>query len=242
MRTEHCRDWRVSLGAYVLGQLDAEEKAGLEAHLEGCPQCQAELETLGGVAKLLPNADPVRFESAPEPSAELGRKIFASVNAERKAEKKRRRRRRQFGFGFGGVAVAAVAAAMLALVILPTGSDSGNGGASPEQHVQFLSLPPGVEIGAMLEPHAFGTAIHVYVSGVRSGTLCQVFLKGEDGSRYPAGSFRYRWGEDSEAVLSSGLDLSSTAEIGVVAGRTTFMAPVNPTATAFIEPQQEDAT
>jgi anti-sigma factor RsiW len=238
MRTEHCRDWRISLGAYVLGHLDAEEKAGLEAHLEGCADCQAELETLGGVAKLLPNADPVRFESAPEPSAELGRRIFEKVNAERKAEKKRRRRRRQFGFGFGGVAVAAAAAA-LALVILPGGS---GGGTSPEQSVEFTSLPPGVEIGAKLEPHAFGTAIHVYVSGVRSGTLCKVFLKGEDGTKYPAGSFRYRWGEDSEAVLSSGLDLSSTAQIGVVAGKTTFTAPVNPTATALIGHQQEDAT
>ena len=241
MRTEHCRDWRVSLGAYVLGHLDAEEKAGLEAHLEGCAECQAELETLGGVAKLLPNADPVRFESAPEPSAELGRRIFAKVNAERKAEKKRRRRRRQFGFGFGGIAIAAATAAVLALVILPGGT-SGNAGTTPAQSVQFSALPPGVEIGAKLEPHAFGTAIHVYVSGVRSGTLCQVFLKGEDGTRYPAGSFRYRWGEDSEAVLSSGLDLSSTAQIGVIAGKTTFTAPVNPTATAFIEPQQEDAT
>jgi hypothetical protein len=236
MRTEHCRDWRVSLGAYALGHLDAEEKAGLEAHLEGCAECQAELETLGSVAKLLPNADPVRFESAPEPSAELGRRIFQKVTAERKAEKKRRRRRRQFGFG--GVAVATAAAA-LALVIIPGGN---SGGPSPEQHVQFSSLPPGVEIGAKLEPHAFGTAIHVYVSGVRSGTLCQVFLKGEDGTRYPAGSFRYRWGEDSEAVLSSGLDLSSTAQIGVIAGKTTFTAPVNPAATAVIEPQQEDAT
>jgi hypothetical protein len=238
MRTEHCRDWRVSLGAYVLGHLNEEEKAGLEAHLEGCPQCQAELETLGGVAKLLPNADPVRFESAPEPSADLGRRIFANVEAERKTEKKRRRRRRRVGFGFGGVAIAATAAALLALFVLP----GGNGGATPDQRVQFASLPPGVEIGAMLEPHAFGTEIHVYVSGIRSGTLCQVFLKGADGTRYPAGSFRYRWGEDSEAVLSSGLDLSRTAEIGVAAGNQTFTAPVNPTATAFIEPQQEDAT
>ena len=239
MTTEHCRDWRISLGAYALGHLDESEKAGLRAHLEGCPKCQAELETLSGVAKLLPHADPVRFESAPEPSAELGRKIFASVEAERRAERKRRRRRRRLSFGFGGVAVA-TAVALLLLVILPAGVD--HGGGEPRQRVEFASLPPGVEIGAMLEPHAFGTEIHVYVTGVRSGTLCQVFLKGEDGTQYPAGSFRYRWGEDSNAVLSSGLDLARTAEIGVKAGDTTFIAPVNPTATAFIEPQQEDAT
>lgn len=238
MTTEHCRDWRISLGAYALGHLDDAEKAGLEAHLEACPKCTAELDALGGVAKLLPHADPIRFESAPEPSAELGRQIFARVDAERKAEKKRRRRRRRLGFGFGGIAVAAAAAALLALAIIP----GSGGGENPEQKIQFSSLPPGVEIGAMLEPHAFGTEIHVYVSGVRSGTLCQVFLKSDDGSTYPAGSFRYRWGQDSEAVLSSGLDLSSTATIGIRAGKATFTAPVNPTATAFIETRQEDAT
>ena len=37
MKTEGCRDWRHLLGAYALGDLSAEERAGLEAHLEGCP-------------------------------------------------------------------------------------------------------------------------------------------------------------------------------------------------------------
>jgi hypothetical protein len=47
-----------------------------------------------------------------------------------------------------------------------------------------------------------------------------------DGRRYPAGSFRYRWGDDSDAVLSSALDLSRTQAIGVRAGGRTFVAPV----------------
>ena len=79
----------------------------------------------------------------------------------------------------------------------------------------------------------------MYVDGIRSGTLCKVFLRGEDGRRYPAGSFRYRWGADSEAVLSSALDLSRTAAIGVRAGDRTFVAPVTPAATASSAPAQE---
>ena len=66
----------------------------------------------------------------------------------------------------------------------------------------------------------------MYVRGVRSGTLCRVFLRGADGRTYPAGSFRYRWGDDSDAVLSSALDLSRTRAIGVHAGGRTFVAPV----------------
>jgi Putative zinc-finger len=238
MRTKPCRDWRVSLGAYALGHLDGEERAGLEAHLEGCPECRAELASLGSVASLLPHADPVHFDNPPEPSPELGRRIFAGIEAHTKREHRRRLRHR-WSFGFGATGLAAATAAVLALVVFAGGAGPAR---APQQQVAFADLPPGVDIGAMLEPHAFGTEIHVYVSGVRSGTLCKVFLRGDDGVRYSAGSFRYRWGDDSEAVLSSGLDLSRTAAIGVRAGSKTFIAPVDSTAIALNNPQQEETT
>lgn len=226
MKTEQCREWRESLGAYALGQLAPTERAGLEAHLEGCAECRAEVQALSGVAALLPHADPERLGPSPQPSSDLGRRILAGFDTDRR-EAKRRGRRRRFGLALGG-GLAAAAAVVLALVILPGGGDAG-----PRQHVEFSSLPQGIEIKAMLEPHAFGTEIHMYVSGVRSGTLCRVFLRGDDGKRYPAGSFRYRWGDDSDAVLSSALDISRTEAIGVHAGNRTFIAPVGgPTAVA----------
>jgi hypothetical protein len=238
MRTKPCRDWRTSLGAYALGHLDEEERAGLHAHLEGCPECRAELASLSGVAALLPHADPVRFDKTPEPSAELARRIFAGIEADTKRERRRALRHR-WSFGLGVAGLAAAAAVVLALAILPGASTEE---PAPQQQVAFADLPPGVEIGATLEPHAFGTEIHVYVSGVRSGTLCQVFLRGDDGVRYSAGSFRYRWGDDSKAVLSSALDLSRTAAIGVRAGDKTFVAPVDSTATVLDNPRMEEAT
>ena len=61
----------ISLGAYALGDLAGEERAGLEAHLEGCPECRAEAESLGAVAQLLPLADPDRF-SQPGTAAVAG--------------------------------------------------------------------------------------------------------------------------------------------------------------------------
>src|SRR5690242_9467989 len=59
-----CRDWRELLGVYALGQLKGDERTGLEAHLEGCAQCRAELALLKPVAEMLPHADPAHFESA----------------------------------------------------------------------------------------------------------------------------------------------------------------------------------
>jgi hypothetical protein len=235
MKTDGCRHWRESLGAHALGQLGDEERAALEAHLEGCPGCRAEAESLLGVTRLLPLADPARIESpAPRPPAALGERIAASIGGERRVSRRRRTRLR-LGFGFAGAAAAAAVA--WAIVILP-----GGGEASPEQHVEFASLPAGMRISATLEPHAYGTEIRMYVHGVRSGTLCTVFLRGPHGETVPAGTFRYRYGDDSDAQLSSALDLSRTEAIGVRAGDRTFIAPVDLDGTAAIDHDHEGDT
>jgi Putative zinc-finger len=214
MTAERCREWRESLGAYALGQLPDDERAGLEAHLEGCPECRAELESLTSVARLLPLADPERLGAASSLPRGLVDRVMASIAKERRSS---RRRHLRLGLGLSG-ATAAVAAAALALFILPGGGDE-----APAQHVTFASLPPKMKIDARLEPREFGTEIHVYVKGVRSGELCRVFLRAEDGSRMPAGSFRYTWGDDTLATLSSGLDLARTDAIGIRVGKRTFI-------------------
>jgi hypothetical protein len=235
MKAESCRDWRPLLGAYALGDLGGEELAALEAHLEGCHQCRAEAESLGTVARLLPLADPDRFsQPPPRPAADLGQRIAGVIGSEERVV--RRRRRWRFGFALGGAAAAA--AAVLALFVLP-----GGGGGTPEQHVEFGSLPGGVKIYATLEPHAFGTEIQMYVKGVRSGTPCHVYLRGARGERVSAGTFIYRWGDDSTATLSAALDLSQTRAIGVRAGNRTFVAPVEGGgATATSNSNEEDVT
>lgn len=220
MKTERCREWRESLGTLALGQLPDDERAALEAHVEGCPECRVELESLAGVAQLLPLANPEHFGTAPAPPPALADRIAARIRSERRTQ---RRRRRRMGLALSG-ATAAVAAAMLAIFVLPGGNS-----ATPEQHIAFESLPPELHISATLEPHAFGTEIHMYVKGAPSGTLCRVFVRGPGGVRQSAGSFRYRWGNDSDAVLSAALDLSRTKAIGVRVGNRTFVAPVNST-------------
>jgi anti-sigma factor RsiW len=218
MTTDRCREWREWLGAYALGQLPDEEGAALEAHLDGCSECRAELASLSGVARLLPLADPEHLDTAPLPPPALGNRIAATIRSE---QRQARRRRLRLSFAATG-ATAAVAAAVLLLFVLPGGSGTG-----PEQRVSFASVPPGLRIGATLEPHAYGTEIHMYVKGAPSGTLCRVFLRAADGARVPAGSFRYRWGDDSDAVLSAALDLSRTKAVGVHVGSRTFVAPVS---------------
>lgn len=230
-----CREWRELLGAHALGHLEGDERVGLEAHLDGCGECRAELAALRPVTRMLPFADPERFESAPVPPADLGQRIAATIEGEKERQRRRRQRRRSGGLALGGAA-AALAAVVLLLFVF------GGKEAGPERHVEFASLPAGVKIYATLEPHAYGTEIRMYVHGVESGTLCRVALRGPNGVTYPAGTFRYRWGDDSDAVLSSALDLSRTRAVVVHAGKQTFVAPVNPPAAALNPGSEEETT
>jgi anti-sigma factor RsiW len=214
MTAEGCRKWRELLGARALEQLPEAERAGLEAHLEGCAECRAELDSLRDVARLLPLADPERIEAAPAPPPALADRVVAAVRAEGRAK---RRRRLRFGFATAGAAAAVAAVALVLLVI------SGGGGESTgDRHVSFASAPADLQIGAKLIPHAYGTEIHMYVKGAPRGALCRVFLRRPDGKRVSAGSFRYRWGEDSSAILSAALDLSRAKAIGVWVGKRLF--------------------
>ena len=235
MRTEGCREWRHLLGAYALGDLAPEELAGLEAHLEGCAACRAEAAALGDVARLLPLADPDRFsQPAPQLPPKLAGRVATTIAGERRVGQRRRRWR----YGLASTAAAAaVAVALLLLLILPGGGEGG-----PVEHVRFAGLPAGLGIYATLEPHAYGTEVHMYVKGVRSGTLCRVYLQGPRGERVSAGTFRYRWGDDSTAVLSSALDLSRTRAIEVHAGSRVFAAPVDPPRPTAFATDEEEAT
>jgi hypothetical protein len=234
MKTDECRHWKEELGAYALGHLSGEDRAGVEAHLEGCAACRAEADSLISVARQLPHADPAQFGPAPQPPPELGKRIATTIGSERRAQ--RRRRRWRFGLSFGGAAAAATAA-VLAIFVL------GGEGSEPEQHVAFNSLPKGVKIGATLQPQAFGTEIHMYVKGIRSGTLCQVYMRGPDGRDVSAGTFRYRWGGDSAATLSAALDLSRAEALVVHAGQRTFVAPLDRDATTnHNSPPEEEST
>ncbi len=217
MRTESCRAFRESLGAYALGQLKEAERIALEAHLEGCGECRGEADSLLGIAALLPAADPQHFGPPPAPPPALGAQIAARIEAERQGRRRADRRRFRALLG-AGITTAAAAAAVVIILAL-----GGSSGAGPQQEVVFGSLPPGVKISASLSPRAFGTEIEMYVSGIRSGTLCRVFLRGPGARRVSAGTFRYRYGADSEAQLSSALDLSQTKAVGVRAGGHTYV-------------------
>ncbi|WP_327043559.1 zf-HC2 domain-containing protein [Microbispora sp. NBC_01189] len=81
-----CEEVRISLGVHVLGALDAEEAAEVEAHLETCAECRAELAALSGLPPLLAlvSAEDVERAAAP-PRAVLDRLVVASARRGRRS-------------------------------------------------------------------------------------------------------------------------------------------------------------
>ena len=52
------RELREQLGVFALGHGDAEERATVRSHLDGCAACRAELEELAKVVALLAAVNP----------------------------------------------------------------------------------------------------------------------------------------------------------------------------------------
>jgi hypothetical protein len=220
MRTDECRIWRERIGALVLGQLGPEERAATEAHLEGCPDCRAEANALAPMAAALRRADPERLSPTPSPPPQLANRIVRRIADERRHDVRRRKVR--WGLGLGAAAATATALVLLALSL--TGApDSGQ----PVQTVAFRHLPKDVSVSASLEPRPYGSDVRVSVHGFRPGTLCMVWLRSRDGTKVPAGSFRYVYDAEPEATeLSSGIDPPHVTAVGLTVGSRTFVARV----------------
>jgi anti-sigma factor RsiW len=218
------REWRERLGAYTLAQLPEEEAAAVRAHLDGCPDCRAEAISLAPVARRLSLASPELVASAPEPPRDLGDRVVARVARERRRERRRRRRTAvavavAAALGAGGVAVAAV--------VIDAGEPARTA-AGPSETVAFRDLPPGVRMRATVAPRAWGTSVAVAVDGEPAGVQCTVWLRRADGTRVPAGSFRYvDRSAGTRVELASSLPRSDAVAIDLRAGSYTYVAPLS---------------
>jgi len=67
---------REATGLYVLGALDADERARVEAHLRGCEECAAEVRSLRQVAHALPYG-----VTQVDPASALRQRVLAAVGA-----------------------------------------------------------------------------------------------------------------------------------------------------------------
>lgn len=203
-RAMDCPEARISLGVYVLGAIDPAERALVDAHLATCRDCRDELAGLAGLPALLARVSreeaialgatgeplPAGLDEAQEPPREL----LATV-LDLTAARRRRRRFRDAGIG--------LAAALIVAAGVFGGLQLGSGPAQPSP-IAAGALYAGPANGSWQSAggHAgtmsatvrylsmgWGTQLAVKVSGIPTGTSCQLWVTDSAGHRLLVGSW-----------------------------------------------------
>jgi len=203
-----CRELRATLGAVALGNADAAETLALNAHLDGCAECRAELRELTSVADALRLADLAHLDDGPvQPPTALAAHVLDRVAAERTARRSRSRRR----IAVAAATAAAIAAALVAFaLVVPDNSPAGT-------KVVF-SARPGVTASATLHSHAAGTEVAFHVAGLHDGSYYWLWLTGADDHRIAAGTFRGTT-QRSDLVMTAAIPMNKARRIWVTDDR-----------------------
>jgi anti-sigma-K factor RskA len=208
---DNCRHWQGLLAEHALsshgGSIEdaAAMSDELAEHVAGCAECQATAAEFRATAAALGHTtEPIAVHVANAMSSGMSSRIAARVDLER--QRHRRNRRRQF------VAAGAVAAAILVVVSMMAIRHHDSTEVAGEQVALTSS---GVNGDATLQPQAWGTQIHLAVTGSTPGQRYNVWLERADGSRVGAGTFTGVRNTSISVVLSSALPSGEAVAIGI---------------------------
>ncbi len=179
------RRLREGLGVHALGRGDADERAAVRAHLDGCAGCRAELAELTPLAARLADVDPDRLDDVPGPPPELGGAVLARIAAEQDrpidlAARRSRRTALAAAVAAVGIAAAAFAVGWLVRPVPP---------APPLEAVAVEVAEPGVTATADVVPHTWGVEVRLSGEGFTAGEVYRVAVREDDGDLSPAGEF-----------------------------------------------------
>ena len=202
MSADRCDHWHGLLALEVVGQLGEEDRPALRAHLDGCPACRDERDTLLPLVGALPAADPEHLDGH-DVAFELQATVFERLRSD--ARHARHRRLGRLALALGGAGAAAL---VLVLTL------SGGPATGPGQEVA-LAGRSGVRATARLTAEPWGTAIHLQESGQAGGQVLSVSMRTLSGSWWEAGTYRTVTGRTVQVELGCGLPLSKIRSIWV---------------------------
>lgn len=179
------RALREGLGVYALGRGDADERAAVRAHLEGCAACRAELAELTPLVGRLADVDPDRLDDVPGPPPGLGGAVLARIAAEQArpadlADRRRRRTRMAAAVAAVGIAAAAFAVGWLVRPVPP---------APPLEAVAVEVTEQGLTATADVVPHTWGVEVKLSGNGFTAGEVYRAVVRDDTGAASPAGEF-----------------------------------------------------
>lgn len=236
-------------GAYVLGALDADERAAFEAHLAGCAACRAATAEVAGLPALLATvpreglADPppsvlvrllatVARSEGPVEAGPVGPASAAAVGPARRvpgpAARARRARR---WWAVGGLAAAAAAGFVAGAVVVPSGAPAGQDATSVALEPVVAAVP--VDASVDVEPVPWGTRLTVTCTyrgtggygGTGGGPAdYALVVRGADGSAEQVATWVAVPGEEVTVPAASGLAADEITRVEMVRGGEVVLA------------------
>jgi anti-sigma factor RsiW len=186
-----CEHVRPVLGAYVLGALDADEAAQVRRHLQECPDCAAERDTLAPLPDLLSLAGGAEAATA-EPLPPAFEERLLDAYARDRAGAPRRRAswlRRRLRPRWLAAAAATATAATVAVAVVTSGGEEPVRG----YEVTFTSTAAagGAQARGNLDSGDEGTTLHLWIRGLpRDPNAVYEVLCDSDEWTASAGTFR----------------------------------------------------
>ena len=201
-----------SLGAYVLGALDRQERRAMEQHLASCRRYRAELAELEMARAALADLPPEALLDGPPEGCDL---VLQRALRRMRRETEARTRRRRI--------VAGAAAAAVAIVFAGGGVLLGRGTA-PEvvaqapagMTTQATDAATGASMTVTVQPAAGWVRLDATVSGIPAGEKCRLIVVGRDGAREEAGSWLVSAMGQREGTHLTGAALVGPADVQAV--------------------------
>jgi hypothetical protein len=227
-----------TLGVYLLGALEPEERSTFESHLYGCDNCRTELVRLAPLPGLLNQIAVTDFEGAAEPSGPTAEPapvldlpslepmpeltVVEGEPADEPVAAPTPRRRRWL-----------IAAAAAAVIVLAVGGIVGwealQGSSAQPHSVTWSAFDPvsGVHADVQLTERSWGTDIKVSMSNVPGNKRCRLVVKAKYGYRdkpdpyiETAGWWTYGDHADDGIPGSTSIDLASIYRLEIMDGDT----------------------
>ncbi len=207
MTADDHRTIRELLGAYVLSQLDDAERTRVQAHIDGCPACQAEVAELAPLAPALLRVDPTRLDLQPSPPPDLGEQVVQRIRQSRR-DRHRGQLVRRSAAGLL-VAAALFGAFFLGVRQAPTTA------APPVVPLAVRVDVQGVQADAGLVKHTWGTELQLEATGLERGGSYTVTFTRTDGTEVSAGTFLGTGGNPLRCSLNAALPLDEAVAVRV---------------------------
>jgi hypothetical protein len=208
-----CEQWHGLIAMRSLGGLSSDEATALDAHLEGCAECESLAEEMTSTVAMLAYVDPSSIEPTALVAPELAERVLGDLHRAG-ALQRRRRRVTTSAVSFVG----AIAAALILFTLLS--------GTSPSTNQRTLALGPtaaeslgggaSVTAKAVLVDQKWGTSVDFSEQGLPGGGVYTVSMKTATGAWWTAGTYRSISGRTVNATMACAVAMKDITGLRVV--------------------------